>query len=254
MILTQNTILASTSLRGAAVAVNGSIATIYENNLIHQSTATGTGWPKAEYVHAGNSYLTHNVLEEPLYTGELNSVITADPKLAHTPSPGADGIWGTADDLLDATPRADSAATDAAWLAYAPSDSTDVDGNGNVNENLPLDLLHAPRVRGTAPDAGAFELLNSPPTVPLLSPASVDEARAAGTVVGFLSSTDPNGGPLTYSLVTGTGATDNARFTINGTQLVTAEVFIMRPSPPCPCGCALPRPAACLPIPSSRSR
>ncbi|MHC5720145.1 MAG: hypothetical protein ACYTX0_50960, partial [Nostoc sp.] len=48
----------------------------------------------------------------------------------------------------------------------------------------------------------------------------VNENVAANTVIGTFSSTDPDtGNTFTYSLVTGTGDTDNSAFTINGDQL-----------------------------------
>ncbi|MBD2270759.1 cadherin domain-containing protein, partial [Anabaena sp. FACHB-1391] len=55
---------------------------------------------------------------------------------------------------------------------------------------------------------------------------TIDEGKPIGTVVGNLSSTDPDtGNTFTYSLVTGDGATDNSLFTITGNQLKTNSVF-----------------------------
>src|SRR5207302_1822581 len=64
--------------------------------------------------------------------------------------------------------------------------------------------------------------VNDAPTALGLSPAAVAENSPLGTTVGNLSSTDPESGDThTYSLVSGTGSTDNASFTINGTALQT---------------------------------
>lgn len=61
---------------------------------------------------------------------------------------------------------------------------------------------------------------NQAPTDLVLSPASLAENVLGSSVVGTLSTTDPNpGNTFTYSLVSGTGATDNAVFTIVGNQL-----------------------------------
>ncbi|MCP9859613.1 MULTISPECIES: ELWxxDGT repeat protein [unclassified Cyanobium] len=58
------------------------------------------------------------------------------------------------------------------------------------------------------------------PTDLNLSASSLNENVAAGTVVGSLSSTDQDAGnTFTYSLVAGSGATDNSAFTIVGNQL-----------------------------------
>ncbi len=58
---------------------------------------------------------------------------------------------------------------------------------------------------------------NLPPTDIALSPTSVNENVPANTVVGTLSTEDPDAGnTFTYSLVSGTGSTDNSSFIIAG--------------------------------------
>jgi hypothetical protein len=67
---------------------------------------------------------------------------------------------------------------------------------------------------------------NDPPTDISLSPSNVDENQPSGTLVGSFSTTDPNvGDAFTYSLVSGTGSTDNGSFTITGSSLNTAAIF-----------------------------
>ena len=67
---------------------------------------------------------------------------------------------------------------------------------------------------------------NLPPTDISLSNTSVDENEPFATTVGTLSTTDPDvGDTFTYSLVAGTGDTDNASFQITGDQLQTNAVF-----------------------------
>lgn len=69
-------------------------------------------------------------------------------------------------------------------------------------------------------------LANAAPTNVLLTPASVAENSAVGTLVGRLTSTDPNmGNTFSYALVAGTGSTDNAAFEIIGSRLVTKTSF-----------------------------
>ncbi len=59
-----------------------------------------------------------------------------------------------------------------------------------------------------------------------LSSSSVEENKAVGTTVGTLSTTDPDAGEtFTYTLVSGTGSTDNAQFTISGSSLKSAASF-----------------------------
>ena len=63
-------------------------------------------------------------------------------------------------------------------------------------------------------------MVNETPTDISLSSSSVAENTASGTAVGTLSTTDANAGDtFTYTLVSGTGGTDNASFTIDGTLL-----------------------------------
>ena len=59
--------------------------------------------------------------------------------------------------------------------------------------------------------------INSAPTDIALTPSSVAENQPSGTTVGTLTTTDPDAGnTFTYTLVSGTGSTDNASFTIVG--------------------------------------
>jgi hypothetical protein len=67
---------------------------------------------------------------------------------------------------------------------------------------------------------------NDAPTDITLTPASVLENATVGTTVGALMATDPDpADDHTFTLVTGSGDTDNGSFTIAGSQLRTAAVF-----------------------------
>jgi gliding motility-associated-like protein len=67
---------------------------------------------------------------------------------------------------------------------------------------------------------------NNAPTDLALSQTSINENNSTGAVVGSLSSTDQDAGDThTYTLVSGTGSTDNALFTIDGTNLKTTVSF-----------------------------
>ncbi|MDB5337314.1 MAG: cya 3, partial [Planctomycetaceae bacterium] len=68
--------------------------------------------------------------------------------------------------------------------------------------------------------------VNEKPTALNLVPSAIPENQLIGTMVGNFATTDPdNGDKFTYSLVTGTGDTDNAMFTVSGNQLQSAAVF-----------------------------
>jgi hypothetical protein len=67
---------------------------------------------------------------------------------------------------------------------------------------------------------------NQAPTDIILTAGSIAENGASGSSVGTLSATDANAGDTAaYTLVSGTGDTDNASFTIDGTALKTAASF-----------------------------
>lgn len=67
---------------------------------------------------------------------------------------------------------------------------------------------------------------NVAPTNIALSTTSIAENNAADAVVGTLSSTDADSGDThTYTLVSGTGATDNASFSIVGNQIKAGIAF-----------------------------
>ena len=65
-----------------------------------------------------------------------------------------------------------------------------------------------------------------PPTDIDLAPSGIPENEPTGTLVGTLTSQDQNRNEtFTYSLVSGAGDTDNARFQIVGDQLFALETF-----------------------------
>ena len=67
---------------------------------------------------------------------------------------------------------------------------------------------------------------NESPTAIELSGATVPENEPVGTWVGTFSTTDPDAGDtFTYTLVAGPGSSDNASFSISGTDLLTAATF-----------------------------
>ncbi|MEO8495773.1 MAG: cadherin domain-containing protein, partial [Planctomycetota bacterium] len=68
--------------------------------------------------------------------------------------------------------------------------------------------------------------VNAAPTGVAISNSTVAENTSVGTSVGTLTTTDPDSGNThTYSLVSGTGATDNASFTIVGSELRVAAAL-----------------------------
>ena len=74
--------------------------------------------------------------------------------------------------------------------------------------------------------------VNETPTNIALDASSINENRAAGTVVGRLSATDPDANEqFTFTLVSGEGSSGNSLVTINGAQLVLASALNFESSP-----------------------
>ena len=112
-----------------------------------------------------------------------------------------------------------------------------IDGSAleaSASFNFEADDEYSVRIRTTDVDGLTFEEsftiniddINEVPTDLALDSPSVNENVPAGALVGGLTTTDVDAGDThTYSLVAGDGGADNGRFTIDGTDLRTAEVF-----------------------------
>jgi VCBS repeat-containing protein len=101
--------------------------------------------------------------------------------------------------------------------------------NANANGDDIFTFTVSDGAGGTI-DATTFNItitaVNDASTDILLSATSVSENALSGTPVGTLSATDPDGDTsFTYTLVSGTGDTDNASFQISGSTLATSAVF-----------------------------
>ncbi|NVN97714.1 MAG: IPT/TIG domain-containing protein, partial [Geobacteraceae bacterium] len=97
----------------------------------------------------------------------------------------------------------------------------------SITATIPSGTAGAKDVVVTNPDtqtgtlAGGYTYTtNSAPTDIALSASAINENVVANSTVGTLSTTDPDvGNTFTYTLVTGTGAADNASFNISGSSL-----------------------------------
>ena len=104
---------------------------------------------------------------------------------------------------IDGTGPTDKAGWQARISNYA---------NWTFNDAIPI----------PTPMSGSYTVVlpNSAPTDIALSATSVNENVTENTTVGTISTTDADAGnTFTYTLVSGTGSTDNASFNINGTSL-----------------------------------
>ena len=80
----------------------------------------------------------------------------ADPLFVNIDDPvGPDGKWFTADDGLRVI--LGSPAIDAGYNDALPADSSDLDGDGNLTEAIPFDVMGFNRRQGSSVDIGAYE-------------------------------------------------------------------------------------------------
>ena len=146
-------------------------------------------------------------------TFTIENLGNASLTLSGTPKVVVSGTHA-ADFTVSAQPTSPVAAlgTTTFQVTFDPSDvgtrSATLSINNDDSDENPYDFA----IQGTG--------LNSAPTDIALSTSAIDENVAANSTVGTLSSTDPDAGnTFTYSLVTGTGDTDNPSFDISGSSL-----------------------------------
>lgn len=146
---------------GVSASVSVSVVTI-RNSILWGNRAVVS--PESDvFYFTERAPCTSNNCIEGGWSGECSTNnIASDP--AFVDPVGPDGIPGTLDDdyrLQNTSPCVDEG--DALDL---PADLADVDGDGDIDEPIPVDLAGGTRVLGTGVDMGAYESLASPiPTV-----------------------------------------------------------------------------------------
>jgi hypothetical protein len=120
----------------------------------------------------------------------------------------------------DAALFAIDAATGVVTFNSAPNFESPSDAGGNNVYDIVVTASDG--VLTSTPRAVAITVINAneQPTDLALAGATVAQAAGTNAPVGTLSTTDPDAGDtFTYTLVAGTGATDNASFNISGAAL-----------------------------------
>ncbi|MBW4690325.1 MAG: DUF4347 domain-containing protein [Lyngbya sp. HA4199-MV5] len=178
--------------------------------------------------------LTINVLdvnEQPVVTTAIaNQTATAGTALRFVlpANPFSDPDAGDALTLSASLANGNALPT---WLSFDPTSLT-FSGTPTSSNVGTLNLLIKATDRAGLSTATGFNLTvngsnsNQAPTSLSLSNATIAENLPANAIIGSFTTTDPNvGDTFTYSLVSGTGATDNAAFTIVGNTLRTTRSF-----------------------------
>ncbi len=150
------------------------------------------------------------------FSSSNNTATNGFARLVYAADVGPQYVFGFVGTLLNVTLNVLPGAASGA----SPLNLTAV----GLSDNDTNDLLISPPITPgvdssdgiiTIPGAG-----NSAPTDIALSSSTIAENAGANATVGTLSTTDPDSGnTFTYTLVTGTGSTDNAAFNISGNTL-----------------------------------
>ena len=210
---------------------NGTKAQLYTNtdNTIYASSDTGIATVDAagmlNFIAPGTVTLT--VSYNSTLTVQTTVTVLDDAPLVTSASTASGSVGSTFNYQITATgtPATYGASPLPAGLSLSPSGLI----SGNPTKEGASDIqITATDANGTGLKIVHFTITGPPgaPTDLGLNAVAVSENKPSGTLVGRLTTTDPN--PLdtfSYALVTGTGAADNASFTIVGDQLYTSAVL-----------------------------
>ncbi|ABX05153.1 MAG TPA: hypothetical protein DEF47_16180 [Herpetosiphon sp.] len=136
-------------------------------------------------INGSNNNLNLNVsysIVQGGFIGTGNS--SSDPQFVD--ADGADNLVGTLDDDLNL--QANSAARNTGNPSLLPSDQTDLDGDNDVSEAIPLTIDYRPRINEGFVDMGPYEYQGNEPTITPTatatpSPTVTATATATATVM-----------------------------------------------------------------------
>jgi len=230
-------------LGGLAAGVSTSVNVTVEVNESTSSTITNTAMVAA---NERDSYRVNNSAAEAttINTGTVNNppVAEADAAVTDEDNPVAVVAPGMLDndsdpdigDALSVT-TVDTSATAGTVTVWAADGSFtyDPDGQfeylktgGSTTDSFIYTVSDGNGGTDTATVTITINGASDAPTNISLDDSSVAENQPAGTLVGSFSTADPDtGDTFTYTLVSGTGGSDNGSFTIAGNRLRTAAVF-----------------------------
>ncbi|TCP10971.1 DUF4347 domain-containing protein [Simplicispira metamorpha] len=145
--------------------------------------------------------------------------VSSEDVLAFTAQNGISGSWNSSTGVLTLSGSATKAHYEAA-LESVTYQNTNTDNPNTGNRTVTWVVND-----GSASSTGVSSTItvaagNDAPTDIAITNASVNQSGGANVTVGTLSTTDTDtGDTFTYSLVAGTGDTDNASFNLSGSSL-----------------------------------
>ena len=231
----QNRFLQAQTIRNNADALGNGVNVIYTGDLnVYRSSEAAY----QEFLSAGNGQ-GRDPINRP---GDWNN--NASFVGIHTQAPSATPqgglIGGGLDDRFDFQ-LLTASFFDGVGLEYSPGSYRTFGNNGSVSLNSSINAASSTALAGLANRTTVLDLLttvsdhlpvvadyflgsaaeNFAPTNINLSSSSVAESVSTGATLGVFSSVDANVGDVhTYSLVAGTGSTDNSRFVLAGNRIL----------------------------------
>ena len=169
------------------------------------------------YASTGNDTLNGGSGDDQLFGRGGNDILTGGPG-----NDALDGGSGTGDVAVFSLARS-AYSISVSGSTYTVTANSGTDGTDTVTL---VEVFRFADGDVTVANILAGNASNSAPTDIALSSASIAENAGGNATVGTLSTTDPDASnTFTYTLVSGTGSTDNASFTISGNTLQAAAGF-----------------------------
>jgi len=192
-------------------------STFYNNSTVYSSSIDAASASNGKYVDFTNCIFKGN-------TTIADVDITPYWTYCVIPTSENTSNWGTG-----------YVSSDDPGFVVSPSVNSDfqvssgsVSDDAGTNTNAPATDIAGNSREGTY-DIGAYEAVtpaNSNPTDIFIDSDNIDENNTNGDIVGTLSTTDADTGDThIYTLVTGTGDTDNGSFSISGDSLNSGAIF-----------------------------
>ncbi len=142
---------------GGAIVYGRGELTIH-NGIFWNNPPTSFGWDYVSILTISDSIVPGGCLQGAKCIGHL---VNANPRFMRLPDPG-DGDWATPDDndYGDLRLQLDSPAIDAGNKIWLPTDTYDLDDDGDTSELIPFDLQSFPRIVNDAVDMGTYEYIS----------------------------------------------------------------------------------------------
>lgn len=163
--ITQCTMVGNSAYSGGGAYYSESGQTALRNSIIWGNIATGTSVAVRASIYGSLPTVSHCDVAGSGGSGAWNSSAGSNLGGNLDANPHFLGISSPSDPTLAFLPTVGSPVINAGLASNLPADSTDLDGDGDLTETIPVDLAGGPRLVGAAPDMGVFETGSGPAVI-----------------------------------------------------------------------------------------